>query len=1345
MSVEALLSRLAERGVELRLEPGGHLRYRGPSGALTADLKEELRRHRDEVVARLEEGPASPLRPVRRPGERFEPFPLTPLQAAYWLGEKDFYESRTPAFFAQEYRLPALDLECFAAAVAAVTAARDILRAQVGEDGTQRVAERPPAVPLRVEDLRGLPPAETAARVAALREGIEEELPPLETGPPFAFAVQLLDGEVRLHVALRLLAFDGISTAAFYREVAGRYRDPELPLAPEPLSYRDYVLTLDAYRQTPEYRRALAYWQGRLDTLPPAPDLPQLGAPPAGGRLAFRRLTTRLAPERWQAFRRRARRAGLPVNTALAALFVETVRRWSTSRDFTVNVLAANRPAADPGYARVTGNCSTTSLLQADAVHGPFTIRAAALQRQLFADLEHAAVAGVEVIRLLQQRRGAGDRPLMPVVFTSALDLTDGDDGFLFPLPGAVLVHSALKTPQVWLDQQVYEERGELVCNWDFLPSIFPRKMIAAMQRHHRLCLEALAADGRAWESPSPFPLPDEELAGRRRANATAKTFEDVTLLDLFHRRAAADGGRPALVDAEAQLGYGELAALARRVGGRLAAAGVRPGDLVGVHAPKGWRQLAAVLGVLEAGAAYLPLDARLPAARVAGILAASGARAVLTDRPERAPAGCRALPPPERDEPETAAPLPPSAGPGALAYVIYTSGSTGAPKGVMIDHRGAMNTNLDVLDRCGLGADDRVLALSSLGFDLSVFDLFGLLAVGGLVAVPPDAEPPDPEAWAAAVEAHGVTVWNSVPALLEMTLDYLGPAASRRLASLRTILLSGDWIPLPLVPRVRELLPAARLYALGGATEASIWSNFHPVEGLPGGWTSVPYGFPLANQSYQVLDPDLEPAPTWAVGDLYIGGAGVAQGYFGDPRRTAESFVPDPGGGGRLYRTGDLARYRPGGILEFLGRRDGQVKIRGFRIELGEIEATLRQYPGVREAVALVHAAPGGGRDLAAFATGATLDPEALRAFAAARLPSYMVPAVLETAGSLPLTANGKVDRKALAARAGRRPAAAAGREPRTELERRLAALWERTLGVAAGSVDEDFFALGGNSVLAVRLFRAIAEELGRSLPLSSLFRFSTIAGQARRLEGAEGERASLLVPLRPAAAGGPARARLFLIHPVGGHVLGYRELARRLDPAVDLHGLRARGTEPGESPAASLPEMAAAYAREIARAAPAGPLHLGGWSMGGVLAWEAARQLIAVGREVGTLLLIDSWCGDGEPAPAEAPRWEPLPEGLGEQELARLSAVYQANGRALLGYRPEPQALPAVCYRALRAPEGSFPGLRPFDGWLAAHGGGGIEVHPLPEDHFSIVAGEAAARIARETGARLLGEARP
>ncbi len=1369
MSVEALLSQLAELGVELRLEPGGRLRYRGPGGALTAGLREELGRYRAEVIAALERSasdPAAPLRPVQRPAERFAPFPLTPLQAAYWLGEKDFYASRTPAFFAQEYRLPALDHERFAAAAAAVTATRDILRVRVGEDGTQRVAERPPAVPLRVEDLRGLPPGEAAARVAACREGIEDELPPLASGPPFAFAVQLLDGEVRLHVALRLFAFDGISTAAFYREVAGRYRDPELPLAPEPLSYRDYALTLDAYRQTAEYRRALAYWQGRLDTLPPAPDLPQLpplaGAAPAGQRLEFRRLATRLSGERWQAFRQRARRAGVPVNSALCALFAETVRRWSTSRDFTLNVLAANRPAADPDYARVTGNCSTTSLLQADAVRGSFAARAAALQRQLFADLEHSAVAGVEVIRLLQQRRGAGDRPLMPVVFTSALDLAAGDEGFLFPLPDAVLTHSGLKTPQVWLDQQVYEERGELICNWDFLPSVFPPEMIAAMQRHHRLSLEALAASDQAWELPSPFPLPAEDLAEQRRANATAKRFESVTLLELFHRRAAEDGGRPALVDAEVRLAYGELAALARRVGRELVAAGVRPGDLVGVHAAKGWRQLAAVLGVLEAGAAYLPLDARLPAARVEQILVGSGARAVLTDRPGQAPAGCRALPLPERDGPAGGAtvplpPLPRAADPGALAYVIYTSGSTGTPKGVMIDHRGAMNTNLDVLERCGIGADDRVLALSALGFDLSVFDLFGLLAVGGLVVVPPESEPPDPEPWARAVETHGVTVWNSVPALLEMILDYLGPAAPRRLASLRTILLSGDWIPLPLVPRVRELLPAARLYALGGATEASIWSNFYPVSGLLDGWTSVPYGFPLANQSYQVLDADLEPAPPWAVGDLHIGGAGLAQGYFGDPRRTAESFVPDPdpdgGGGGRLYRTGDLARYRPGGILEFLGRRDGQVKIRGFRIELGEIEATLRRFPGVRDAVALVHAAPGGGRDLAAFVTGdGGLDAEALRDFVAGRLPSYMVPAVLKTAEALPLTANGKVDRKALSARVERRRqgGAGGGRAPREGVESRLAALWERTLGVAVGSVEEDFFELGGNSVLAVRLFRAIEEELGRSLPLASLFRRSTIAGQAEQLAAVEGSGSPLLVPLRPAAGGG--RARLFLIHPVGGHVLCYRELARHLDPAVDLHGLRARGTEPGESPAASVPEMAAAYAREIARAAPAGPLWLGGWSMGGVIAWEIAGQLAAAGREIARLLLIDSWYGDeaAEPGGAAPPpgfldnlRREALPAGLEAAELARLSAVYERNSRALRGYRPRPRAVDALYYRAARTAEGSFPGLRPFDRWLAGHGGE-VEVRALPEDHFSIVAGEAAARIAREAGERLLGEVR-
>ena len=1378
MTAAQLLSTLEARGITLRLE-ASRLRYRGPRGAMTPALRAAIAEFKSELITLVEDRQTiqQPM-PLHRPETRYEPFPMTDLQEAYWLGEQDFYEHRTPAFFAQEYRLVELDVSRLANALRRTVAHHDILRLRISAEGSQLVTEALPDSGVGTVDLRALPIEQARAVLDHHRDIIEDILPALAEGPPCALLVHRLQTGYRLSVVMRLVAFDGISTGIFYRDLAGFYNDPAYRPPAVELSFRDYVLALREHLETSTYQRSRDYWHRRLPALPPAPDLPSDAPPRRSRRLRFRRLQSKFPRERWLALREMARSFALPVDSVLLTLFTETLRLWSASHRFTLNVLAAHRPASDPRFSRVMGNCSSTSLLQVETARGPFADRVEALQRQLYADLEHNAVSGVEIIRQIRQHQAAGDRPLMPVVFTSALGLATDLPGFHLPLPGAELAHSSLKTPQVWLDQQVYEEHGDLVFNWDFLPDVFSEDMVAAMADHHRQHFETLTRDATAWQAQEPFPLPAAQLRERRQANATARDLQEGTLHGFVEQHFRHGGERTAVIDDEGAWSFRQLDDASRATARALLAAGTRHGDLVGVIEPKGRRQVAAVLGVLRAGAAYLPLESKLPPARIAQIIEHSRAAAVLADAAWTAdiPADCRLVAFGEGRGSRQSA--PPAAGdPEDIAYVIYTSGSTGQPKGVVIDHRGAVNTVQDINERFGVGPQDRTLAVSALGFDLSVFDIFGALAAGAAIVAPPDSDHPDPEAWARRVMRHRVTLWNSVPALLEMTLEYLGDEdAASQLASLRLILLSGDWIPLQLVDRLRRTLPGAQVIALGGATEASIWSNFFPTRDLDPAWTSVPYGTPLSNQTFHVLDDNLAPVPTWAVGDLYIGGRGVAKGYLHDPAKTAVSFVPRPGSGERLYKTGDLARYRPGGLVEFLGRKDFQVKIRGFRVELGEIEIRLAEHPGVEQAVALVAGDAGGEQTLLAFVTGAELASETLTRFIADRLPSYMVPASIFHLEKLPLSANGKVDRGALRTRVGRLARGGCRQSPPSDaIERRLAKLWTEVLGREATSTEDDFFELGGNSMMAVRLFRAVERKFGTRLPLSSLFESGTIAEQARLLRQLGGGDAPLMVSI--SARG---RAPLFVIHPVGGNILCYRELARQLEPDLALHGLRARGTEAGETPVASLADMAATAVAEIrghTSRADGGPIHLGGWSMGGMLAYEIARQLQTAGEPLGHLFLIDSWITGAEPqrpdnhfrtvaafyqdALGGAPVADELAEvaslpdrqqlrharaaleaagrplsDVDPQDLERLFALYLANYQALRDFRPLPLAWPAVLYQADRSSAASFPGLRPFADWLAEEpvAAAACQVVTLAEDHYSIMTGDAIRRLGQE-----------
>lgn len=439
-----------------------------------------------------------------------------------------------------------------------------------------------------------------------------------------------------------------------------------------------------------------------------------------------------------------------------------------------------------------------------------------------------------------------------------------------------------------------------------------------------------------------------------------------------FTRQAYLTPGEPAVLTATLSISYWELYKASNRIARLLRQHRVQPGRLVAVVMEKGWEQVAAVLGILEAGAAYLPLDPQLPEKRLHDLLDSAEVQYVLTQPTVEEtvvwPAGVeRVVVERESAFAEEPEPVPAVQKPDDLAYVIFTSGSTGVPKGVMTSHRGAVNTILDINQRFAVGAADRVLAVSSLGFDLSVYDIFGLLAVGGAVVVPSGKRVNDPAHWAELVDAKRVTLWNSTPQLVDLYLDHVEKHRERSAATLRTVLMSGDWIPLHLPNRLQTQIPGVQAISLGGATEASIWSILYPIEEVQPHWTSIPYGKAMCNQTILILDEQLALCETGVAGDIYIGGIGLAIGYWKEPAKTAASFIEHPEFG-RLYRTGDTGRYFADGNVEFLGRKDSQVKIRGRRIELGEIEMVLSRHPALKSATVVAQTDGAGDKQLVAY-----------------------------------------------------------------------------------------------------------------------------------------------------------------------------------------------------------------------------------------------------------------------------------------------------------------------------------------------------------------------------------------
>ncbi|THA23576.1 amino acid adenylation domain-containing protein [Streptomyces sp. RKND-216] len=1111
---------------------------------------------------------------VPDPDRLHEPFPLSEMQQAQWIGRLDSFQGgNIAAHVYWEVDVdPGIDLDRLEAAWQRVVDRHDMLRAVIDRDGTQRIL--PDTGPYTVArlDLRQAGAEDAEAQLTALRDTLSHEVRPADTWPLFDVRVTLLPGDrIRLHLSFDLLIADIGSIRLLVRDWRRYYQDRADEIRPLRVSYRDYVLASERVRDTALYSRSLEYWRDRVAALPPGPALPLALNPGSLTDPDFTARDAQVPADRWQAFRNRAAAAGVTPSAALLAAYAVALGTWSRSARFSLNVTVINRLQVHEDVRDLVGEFASFDLLPVDLSTGLSVGElAAALQRQSWEDLEYRYLNGVEILREMARLRGGTSGSVMPVVFTSTLvQENEAEDASMFGWLGAML-HEIAQTPQVWLDFAVMENADGVQLSWHWLRRLFPEGVIDAVFDSFHHLVERLADSDAAWGDAARCPLPAEQRALIERANATEGPLPEGFLYSALLARAEEHPDRVAVTADDGELTYGRLRAHACALAHRLRGLGAGPGRLVAVALEKGCEQIVAALAVQLAGGAYLPIDPGLPPERQDHLCARGEVRLVLTpaggtDRTW--PGGAREVPVDLGADPEGpgADGTPPEAVqvPDDLAYVIFTSGSTGEPKGVMLSHRAALNTLEDINERFGVGPGDAVLGLSSLSFDLSVYDVFGVLGAGARLVLPRPGTSRDPAHWDELVHRHRVTLWNSVPALLRMYVEHLAgrpaeedkDAASPETNPLRLALMSGDWIPLDLASRLRDVAPQARPISLGGATEAAVWSIYHPIDPDDTDRESVPYGTPLRNQTFHVLNDRMEPCPVWATGELFIGGDGLALGYWRDEERTRASFVTRPDTGERLYRTGDLGRRLPDGTLEFLGREDFQVKVGGFRIELGEIENVLTRHEGVRTALA---AAPGDrhNRRLVAYLVPEA-DPDArtpesdeslvdeVTALAETALPAYMVPTALLVLDRLPLSANGKVDRSALpdpARAAAGTDGAAAG-----PVAARLAEIVAEVVGVPGIGPHDNFFSVGGNSIMGVQIVsRANAE--GLDFTAADLFQHETLGELAAVLE-ARGAVVSGEAPTTPptrhqrrlleaAAPGTPAgahRAELLVAEDVG------------------------------------------------------------------------------------------------------------------------------------------------------------------------------------------------------------------
>jgi len=920
----------------------------------------------EQVLTRL--ASASPL--TRQsftafPQARFQPFPLNDIQQAYWVGRDQAFElGNVAAHIYAEYDWPAVDIARLNESWQQLIRRHEMLRAVILPSGYQQILAEVPVYAIEVVDLLGM--AEEAAEQVLLagRQEMTGQVRAGDRWPLFQLRLYLLKpGQTRLHIWLDLLFVDAMSFRTLMQEWLDLYLHPGTPLAPLTLTFRDYLLNERAsYEAEPEaVARARAYWLARLETLPAAPELP--GAQQTERQISpsFLHQVEELTRPTWARLKARAARAGITPAMVLCSAFAEILTTWSARPDFTLVLTRFHRLPLHQQVREIVGDFTSTTLLAVDSAASSFEQRARQLQQQLWDNLEHDQMSGVQVLREMARKQGDASKARVPVVFTCILEGASAGAGMDAETAAFYRVHYLhSRASQIWLDNQLYERDGRLVITWEVLQDAFPPGLPQDMFQAYLRLLHTLAADEQRWQENLIDLLPPAQFSQRQLVNATEAPLPSGLLHTGFLLQAMQEPELLALSSPQYRLTYRELEHASRHLGRTLHQLGACPNTLVAVVMEKGWEQVVAVLGIVRSGAAYLPIDPHLPEERLWYLLQRGEVQLAVTQPwiEERCtwPAGVRRLSVDAAllacaDEADACEVAPP-AQPENLAYVIFTSGSTGLPKGVAIDHRGALNTIVDVNQRFRVGRQDRVLALSALNFDLSVYDIFGTLSAGGTIVLPEAERGSDPAHWAELVQREQVTIWNSVPALMEMLVTYVADLPALHPSSLRVVLMSGDWIPVTLPARIRALNPACELISMGGATEASIWSILYPISTVEATWKSIPYGQPMLNQRFFVLNTAMEPCPTWVPGDLYIGGIGLATAYWRDEEKTAASFLIHPRTHERIYRTGDLGRCLPDGNIEFLGRSDFQVKIRGYRIELGEIEAAVRQHPGVQECI---------------------------------------------------------------------------------------------------------------------------------------------------------------------------------------------------------------------------------------------------------------------------------------------------------------------------------------------------------------------------------------------------------
>jgi amino acid adenylation domain-containing protein len=1022
-------------------------------------------------------------------------FPLNELQQAYWIGRTNQYELGNVSTYAyMEFEQENLDVDKLRLALDKVIERQQMLRTVIHEDGMQEVLSIQEAkYTLDYIDITNKEKDEKKAILENERSRMSHQIFKLGNWPFFEIRVYKIDEKrTRVNFGIDMLIADAFSIQIFLNNLKEFYHNQNAVLNKINFNFRDYVMKEVDKENEPSYQAADQYWNERCRDIPLAPKIPLKKNPEAVKKPIFKHIGRRISPEDYKKLKLIAYEKKVTVSVVLLSIYAKVLAKWSQEDSLSINVTYLDRKMYDEHINEIMGQFASFTILPLKDINSfnfhEFTKK---LQNDLWTDLDNRAVSGGKILQKIRKYNNDVST-FMPIVFTCALEDIAQTDWL------GDIVYSISQTSQIWLDNQTFEDNGALMLFWDYIEELFPDGMILEMMDAYENAIIRYANDSKIWDEYN------FSFMSKHYCNIENNNSEIVPKMPLvcIQEAIAKYPENIAIRSGDMTISYSELDEMTNKVANWISKK-VEHKNIIGISMEKGWQQVVAVIGIVKAGCAYLPIDSNLPKERIEYILKESNAKYILTQewlihkyQDINKVYNFSVLDNILQEENDVDR-IKVNIQEHDLIYTIYTSGSTGNPSGVMIEHIGLGNAIMSTNNTYHMGENDSIIAMTPLHHDMSVYDIFGMLSAGGKIVIPDEKVRKEPALLADLLLKERVSIWNSVPSLIDVFVDYISEKPDKIPSFLRYVFLGGDWISIETCKKLFKLINNLTIISVGGPTETTMWNIWFPFKKVDNSWNKIPYGVPIHNTKYYIFNNIMEDCPIWVPGRIYSSGIGVARGYQNDENKTKNRFVYHPKTKERLFDSGDLGYYLPDGNIAILGRADNQVKINGIRIEIEEIEIVLKKCPGVDNSAVVLDDSMGMNR-IIAFVVGEVLIVESIIEYLRKKLPEYMLPKDIIIVPEILLSANHKVDRKRMI-----KEYITYGKEDVQQevastldynLEEEITNLIKEVLKVDSIGLDINITDVGATSIELIKIINQLERNYHKRMELAELFENLTI-----------------------------------------------------------------------------------------------------------------------------------------------------------------------------------------------------------------------------------------------------------